>query len=115
MLSPQDLLRPDNHDLFDEICARLNQRPVVPFETIAAELGCSVDQLVRFVAEHKLPPRQKSFYQSPRFAALRPPFRDVHDAFAAPLTRQRETHAQRARDGARATRLANAELEGRSR
>jgi hypothetical protein len=112
MLSPRDFLRPDNHDLYDEIAAEMNAQPPVSLTSIADRLGVSVDELCRFVLEHRNPP--KSAYQSPRFPALRPPRHAGVDTFVLPAETQSRRNAQRARDGARATRQA-LELEGHSR
>jgi hypothetical protein len=106
MLSPRDFLRPDNHDLYDEIAAEMNAQPPVSLTSIADRLGVSVDELCRFVLEHRNP--------SPRFPALRPPRHAGVDTFVLPAEAQSRRNAQRARDGARATRLA-LELEGHSR
>jgi hypothetical protein len=51
-----DILRSDNHELFDHVRVRLVARnPVIPFEDIAAEFGVTVDELVGWFLSYRLP------------------------------------------------------------
>lgn len=104
----ENLLRPDNYELFDNVRWRLNARPVEPIENIAHDVGVSVDELCRWVIGFKEKGRPRSHYQSPKFAALRPPSGGC-ELWADDESNRRRRIAQKARDGARATRLA---LEG---
>lgn len=105
----RSILRPDNYELFDIVRGRLNARPSEPIDCIAGDIGVSVDQLCRWVVRFSEKKRPK--YQSPKFAALRPPAVSPPDLWADEETRRRQRFAQKARDGARATRLALAEAD----
>ena len=54
---PQDdILRPDDHDLFKLVSAKLNQRnPIIPMEVIAESLCVTVDELCRWVLAYREP------------------------------------------------------------
>lgn len=104
----RNLLRPDNRDLFEEVRLRLNARhPVISIDTIAADIGVTVDALCRWVMEYREPKARRSVYQSPQFAALpRPKYGSGHDDQQPDNIRAMKAW-QRQRNGARATRLAN--------
>lgn len=105
----RNVLRPDNYELFDEVCARLNQRdPVIPVVGIAAWVGVTEDELVRWVikfSEKKRP--QRSPYQNKDFAPVAQPRGHGVDLWSDSPDRQRQRIAQKARDGARAALLAS--------
>lgn len=103
----RNLLRPDNYDLFDQVCERLNQRdPVVPVAGIAAWLGVTEDELCRWIIGFRGTRRPRSTYQSRAFAPLAQPRAAGVELWADSEDRRKQRIAQRARDGARATRLA---------
>lgn len=101
----ESILRPDNYDLFDTVRFRLNARPAEPVASIAADIGVTVDQLCRWVIGFTEKGRG-GFYQAKRYSALRPPEKSIPDLWADDEGRRRERMAQKARDGARATREA---------
>lgn len=101
----KSLLCADNYELFENVRWRLNARePFEPIESIAHDIGVSVDDLCRWVISFKEPRRPK--YQSPKFAALAPPKVTGSDPWADDEGRRRARFAQKARDGARAALLA---------
>lgn len=100
----RNMLCADNYDLFDNVRWRLNARPVEPIESIAADIGVSVDDLCRWVIGFREAKRPK--YQSPNFAPLAQPRTPGVELWADDEDRHRQRIAQKARDGARATRLA---------
>ena len=52
----RDILRPDNHELFDRVRLRLVKRhPAIPFEDIAAEFGVEVNELIAWFLSYRLP------------------------------------------------------------
>lgn len=99
----RNLLRPDNRELFDEVCLRLNARkPVIPIQVIADDIGVSVDALCRWVIGFKESRRQTA-YQSPKFAPLPiPKHVNGHDA-QQPENIRRMKAWKKAHEGARAT------------
>lgn len=99
----RNLLRPDNYELFDEVRDRLNQRdPVIPIAGIAAWIGVTEDELIRWVIGFTEKGRLRSNYQSKKFAALGE--RRVRNSgiWNDDEDRRRSRIAQKARDGARA-------------
>lgn len=108
----RNLLRPDNRDLFEEVRLRLNARhPVISIDTIAADIGVTVDALCRWVMEYREPKARRSVYQSPKFAALpAPKYAKGHDASQPDNIRAMKAW-QRQHDGARAARLASEAAE----
>ena len=102
----ESLLRPDNYDLFENVCWRLRARPVEPIDSIALDVGVTVDDLCRWVLGFREKGRPKAPYQSRKFAALRPPVVATPDPWADDEDRRRQRFAQKARDGAREARMA---------
>jgi hypothetical protein len=66
MTKADDVLRPDNQELFDRVRDKLNQRsPSIPMASIADEIGVSIEELCRWFIgfreprdPHVLPPSQ---------------------------------------------------------
>lgn len=109
----RNLLRPDNHDLFEQVRLELNARnPVIPIGEIAGRLGVSVDALCRWVIGFKERRKQRVPYQAKVFAPLRPPVVSPSDPWADDEDRRRRRFAQKAREGARATILALEKANG---
>jgi hypothetical protein len=55
-MESSDILRPDNHELFDHIRLRLVARdPVVSWEEIAAEFSIEVPELVAWFLTYRMP------------------------------------------------------------
>ena len=100
----RNLLTADNYELFDNVRDRLNLRPVEPIQSIAYDLGVTVDDLCRWVIGFSEKKRPK--YQSPKFAAIGPSRSTSTDLWADSEEKRRQRIAQKARDGARAARLA---------
>jgi hypothetical protein len=95
-----DLLRPDNHELFDAVRKRLNQRdPVVPIAMIAWDLGVTVDELCKWIMAYKEPRKPKA-YQSPRFPAIGAPLVKSAPEWAQGDSTRRFLAWKRAHDGA---------------
>lgn len=103
-----DLLRPDNHDLFDHVRLRiLSKTPVFTMAMIADEFGVTVDELCRWIMDYKQPGRRrKSVYQAPRFPAIAQPRRDSGPDWARSDDARRQAAWKRASEGARAAREA---------
>lgn len=101
----RNILRPDNYELFDIVRDRLNARPVEPIDSIARDIGVTVDQLCRWVIKFSEKNRPKKHYQSKEFAALDMTRAKSTDLWSDRPDRQRQRIAQKARDGARAARL----------
>ena len=102
----RNVLRPDNYELFDEVCARLNQRdPVIPVAGIAAWVGVTEDELVRWVIAFK-DRKPKAPYQNKAFAPLAQSQSTSTPLWSDTDDRRRQRIAQKARDGARAAREA---------
>lgn len=109
----RNILCADNYELFDIVCRRLNARPIEPIESIAYDVGVTVDELCRWVIGFKEERRRvKSPYQGKARAPLAqsqststPLWSDTDDGRRARI-------AQKARDGARAARLAM--MEGKT-
>jgi hypothetical protein len=102
----RNILRPDNYELFDIVRDRLNHRPIEPIESIAYDIGVSVDDLCRWVIGFREAGRPSAPYQSPKFAAIGPSRSTSTDLWADGESKRRQRFAQKARDGARAARLA---------
>ncbi len=102
----RNMLRPDNYELFDIVRKRLNAKPVEPIDSIAADIGVTVDQLCRWVIKFSEKKRPKAPYQGKDFAPIGPSRSTSTPMWADGLDRQRQRAAQKARDGARATILA---------
>lgn len=102
----RNILTADNYELFDMVRDRLNHRPIEPIESIAFDIGVSVDELCRWVIGFSEKKRPKAPYQGKAFAPIAQPRSTSVPLWADDQDRQRRRIAQRARDGARATRLA---------
>lgn len=102
----RNILRPDNYDLFDIVRDRLKARPAEPIDSIAADIGVTVDQLCRWVVSFSEKRRLRSNYQSKKFAAIGDQRVHSNGMWNDDEDRRRARAAQKARDGARATRLA---------
>jgi hypothetical protein len=103
----RNLLRPDNHDLFDDVSLRLDARnPSIPIDTIAADIGVTVDALCRWVIGFKEKGARRSVSQSRDFAPVRPSQGHGGSMWSDDEDRRRQRIIQKARDGARATREA---------
>jgi hypothetical protein len=103
----RNVLRPDNYELFDEVRKRLNQRdPVIPIAGIAAWIGVTEDELIRWVIGFSEKGRLRSNYQSKKFAAIGEPRVRNTGIWTDDEDRRRARVAQKARDGARAAREA---------
>jgi hypothetical protein len=100
----RSILCADNYELFDKVRNRLNLRPAEPVESIANDLGVTVDDLCRWVISFKEAKRPK--YQSAKLAPIAPPRAPSVGLWADDEDRRRQRIAQKARDGARATILA---------
>ena len=103
----RNILCPDNYDLFDSVCRRLNARPIEPIESIAYDIGVTVDELCRWVIGFK---EEKRRIKSPDQGKARAPLAQSR-CTSTPLwsddeDRRRQRIAQKARDGARAAREA---------
>lgn len=107
----RNVLRRDNYELFDIVRDRLNARPVEPIASIALEIGVTVDELCRWVISFSEKKRQRVPYQGKQFAPIAKPRNPNNGTpiWAEAPDRQRQRNAQKASDGARATRLALAE------
>ena len=102
----RNMLRPDNYELFDIVRDRLNHRPIEPIESIAFDIGVTVDDLCRWVIGFSEKNRPKAPYQSPKFAPIGPSRSTSTDMWADSEEKRRQRIAQKARDGARAARMA---------
>jgi hypothetical protein len=100
----RSILCADNYDLFDKVRDRLNIRPPEPIQSIAFDLGVTVDDLCRWVIGFKESKRPK--YQSAKLAPIAQPRTKAVTIWADDEDRRRQRIAQKARDGARATILA---------
>lgn len=103
----RNMLRPDNYALFDAVRNRLNAKPYEPIDSIAAEVGVTVDQLCRWVISFSEKKRPKAPYQSPKFAALDQPRKNGGGGDWGQSENIRRMKAwSKAREGARAAREA---------
>ncbi len=100
----ENLLRPDNYELFDNVRNRLNARPVEPIDCIARDVGVSVDDLCRWVIGFREKGRPTSPYQKPAYAPLRPPSKPIPDQWADTADRRRQAIWKKQREGAAAAR-----------
>lgn len=101
-----DLLRPDNHELFDHVRLRiLSKDPVFTMDQIAVEFGVSVDELCRWIMAYKEPRKAKA-YQAPRFAPIGQPRKASAPSWVKDDDARRFIAWKRSRDGAKAAREA---------
>lgn len=99
MVNPDDILRPDNRELFETVRHRLERRnPAEPITAVAADIGVSVDALCRWIIAYREP--RKARYQAPRFAPLAPSAKSNSDLWSDDEDRRRRRMWDRARKGA---------------
>jgi transposase-like protein len=103
----RNILRPDNYELFDMVRDRLNHRPIEPIESIAYDIGVTVDELCRWVIKFSEKGRKRQQYQSKAFAPLAQPRGATREGWEQSDDMRRQKIAQRARDGARAALAAS--------
>lgn len=106
----RNMLRPDNYALFDAVRNRLNAKPYEPIDSIAAEVGVTVDQLCRWVigfSEKHRERAQRVPYQSKAFAPIaQPRSKGAGSDWAQSENIRRMKAWKKQRDGARAAREA---------
>lgn len=101
-MSDVDILRPDNHALFDRIRLMLVAQPTISFQFIADEFAVTPRELVVWFLAYKAPRGRRTAYQSPRFPAIGEPLKSNREP-----DEEKSEHARRMRtwrkqrDGAR--------------
>jgi hypothetical protein len=106
-MKANDLLRPDNHDLYDHVRLMiLSKDPIFTIDQIAGEFAVTPEDLMRWIMAYKEPRGKRQPYQSPRFSAIGQPRVSTGPDWAREENARKFLAWKRQRDGARATREA---------